>query len=309
MDTDMYEIVVDWAPAYELLASIEAYARQGERKTLELGAVWARGVRARLSPDTEAGLAILKDKKTYLPNLLAWLCPGERDADSFIRWLGTLSPGDLFECLAPYLCDGDAPMLRDLGPRLDRWVGLLAAWNEQYFRHIDSAILDGLRDDAATRREMAQRVAPTEMVEIATGGIHYAPAEQPRTVLLSPQYHYRPWNLNEANRDVRLFLYPCDALPPAPGEPAPGLMRLTNALSDASRLRILRYLAGGRRSFTEIVGIAGLTKGTVHYHLVLLRAAGLVRVHDAGDGAISYSLRPGAVDDLNTRLGDYLMAE
>jgi hypothetical protein len=40
-----YRVEVDWAPAYELLVSLKAYVNRREHKTLELGAVWARGVR------------------------------------------------------------------------------------------------------------------------------------------------------------------------------------------------------------------------------------------------------------------------
>ncbi len=108
------------------------------------------------------------------------------------------------------------------------------------------------------------------------------------------------------NRNPRLLLHLADALPPVPGTPPPALLRLTHALSDESRLRILRYLAAGERSFTEVVREIGLAKSTVHHHLVALRAAGLVRVrHDAAN-AVGYGLRADALDDLDARLTSFL---
>jgi DNA-binding transcriptional ArsR family regulator len=82
-------------------------------------------------------------------------------------------------------------------------------------------------------------------------------------------------------------------------------MRLTRALSDETRLFILRLLTGKQLNFTEIVKEVGLSKSTIHYHLISLRAAGLVIVHTTGKSA-SYSLRLEALNGLPGRIGDYL---
>jgi DNA-binding transcriptional ArsR family regulator len=153
-------------------------------------------------------------------------------------------------------------------------------------------------------------MAPEALVETATCGVHFMPRSGPELVLLVPQYHYRPWNLYDSYRGMRLFEYPAEALPAVPGEPPPGLLRLTGALSDESRLRILHFLAAGPRSFSDVVQVMGLAKSTVHHHMVVLRAAGLVRVYDSGEkAATSYSLRPGAVDQLRDMLHAYLPQE
>ena len=73
-------------------------------------------------------------------------------------------------------------------------------------------------------------------------------------------------------------------------------MRLTHALSDESRLRMLRFVADGPCTLTEVARFIGLSQPTVHHHLVQLRAAGLVRVHFAVSGPSRYSLRPHALD-------------
>jgi hypothetical protein len=43
--------------------------------------------------------------------------------------------------------------------------------------------------------------------------------------------------------------------------------------------------------------------------MVVLRAAGLVRVNEAGNKNATYSLRPGAVEDLGDILNGYLRKE
>jgi hypothetical protein len=42
----------------------------------------------------------------------------------------------------------------------------------------------------------------------------------------------------------------------------------------------------------------------VHYHLAVLRVAGLLRVEDGGHETL-HRLRPSALDDLRDRLHDY----
>jgi DNA-binding transcriptional ArsR family regulator len=309
MEQATYRVEVDWAPAYELLVSVTAYVSRPEQKILELGAGWARGVRQQLQPELAADLAsadALAD--VHVADLLIQQCPGDRDITGYLHWLGALPVGELYERLAPYALEGRAPLPRDLGAVRDRYVRLLVAWYEQYFRLVDPAILSGLAADTAAKQALVGTMAPEALVEAATCGVHFMPRPGPELVLLIPQYHFRPWNLFQDYRGLRRIQYPADALPAVPGEPPPGLLRLTRALSDDSRLRILRFLATGRRSFTDVVQFMGLAKSTVHHHMVVLRAAGLVRVHDRGD-MTSYSLRLAAVDELGDRLHAFLRAE
>jgi len=60
----------------------------------------------------------------------------------------------------------------------------------------------------------------------------------------------------------------------------PELLSALKALSDASRLRIVGLLAGGRRlSVEELADALNLAPGTVVHHLKRLRDAGLVTAH------------------------------
>lgn len=306
----MYDVVVDWAPAYELLASLRAFVNKPERKTLELGATWSAEAARRVDAQIMQPLSPPRRRSClHLLDLLAWLRPGEQSVEQFLDWVASRSAGALYEILGPYLQEADVRLLHELIEGRDSYMTALAHWNERYFRDVDPRILDGLAANAAELRRYAATAGPDDVIDAATNGIRLDLDPAPRVVLLIPQYHYRPWNLYSNYRGLYALQYPADAIPPEPGEPPPPLVRLTRALADVSRLRILRYLVRESLSFTALVRLTGLSKSTVHYHMVLLRAAGLVRVYHSGDGSSTYSLRSGAIDGLSDRLSAFLTME
>ncbi len=303
----MYRVEVVWAPAFELLASLKAYVSRSEQKTLDLEAGWGKEVRGRLTRELTAELAAPRVLQAVdLFDLLAWQCPGEPDAEHFLEWVRALSLGDLYERVAPFVLRSHFSVPDDLEGTRQWYLRLLAAWDEQYFSQVDPAVLAGLRTDAAAKTALIAGMAPDDLVEMASNGVQIAPEMAPEVVVLIPQYHYRPWNLFSYYQNLVLVEYPADALPPAAGEPPTGLLRLTRALSDPSRLGILRLLVDNRRSFSELVTMTGLAKSTVHHHMVALRAAGVVQVYGVGGRTVTYQLRPNAADDLGNRLRAYL---
>ena len=305
----MYQVTVDWAPAYELVISLDAYLATSERKVMDLGADWVKSVRRSLPPAFEAELrAFGPGGKKGLPPLLVWLCPERDDCEGFIRWLRDLTPGTLYETVVPYLRDDQSATIRELATGLRERGCVLAKWNEHYFRHIDAEIAAALRASARATSALGATMDAADLVELATNGIRFLPENDIATVLLIPQYHFQPWNLYDIYREMKIYLYPVDALPTPAGAPPRSLLRLTRALSDDTRLRILRFLSAGSKGFTEITHLTGLAKSTVHHHLVALRAAGLVRVFDGDPNAVRYSLRPRALDELGRYLGAYLSA-
>src|SRR5438094_10364397 len=107
----MYRVEVDWAPAYELLVSLKAYVNRPEHKTLELGAGWVTGVRQQLRPELAAELTSTEAlSDVHVPNLLVRQCPGDCDVAGYLQWLSTLSLGELYERLAPFVLEGHTPL-------------------------------------------------------------------------------------------------------------------------------------------------------------------------------------------------------
>jgi DNA-binding transcriptional ArsR family regulator len=319
IDRQLY-VAVDWAPAWELVLSLLTYVCFPKHSLLELGEPWARDIRRRLPPDLaprllrKNAIGALNLKENDLLMLLVRVCPGKRDTAGFLEWLADLSSGDAYEAVAPLLPDSGPRLPRDFLNWRDRCLQVLNVWNEVYFHAIDPSILD-LLDAAADilqMRLMQMQVqldcSPQELIEETTNGILVEPTAEPLQVTLVPQYHQRPYNTDVTEQGGIVILYPADILPPAADRPPPRLLRLTHALSDESRLRMLRYLADGPRTLTEVARFIGLSQPTVHHHLVQLRAAGLVRVHFVVSTPSRYSLRPHALEQLSDQLGEYLQA-
>lgn len=303
-----YGVEVRWTPVQELVVSMEAYLAGADRRIMDLGEAWVR----RVSRQITSELAHRMTREAMLPIELASLMSLQVDApdnlDAFLAWIAGMSVGDMYERYAALNFGLTMELPNNLDGVRTEALELLRGWNDQYFQSIDPAILEGLAAEADRLARRAEVDTPVDVVEEATGAV-FVPSEPVDSVLLIPQYHYRPWNLYGLFGRMQLYRYPADVVPPAPGEPPIGLMRVTRALGDESRLRILRHLAGGTRSFTELVQLMGLSKSTVHHHLVILRAAGLVRLEHHNDKSRLYSLRPDAARSLNERLTAYLAVE
>lgn len=295
-----YRVKVDWAPAHELVMSLDAYAVVPSHRSIDLGDDWVAQMRAKLDPDLAAC-----SEAPSLPMLTALLhqCPGPRTAAAFLGWLARLTPGELYERLAAE-AGPEAALPGDLGAVRDRMVDLLTRWDQAYFCHVEPGLLDRLAGAADALNEAAVHQAdPAALVEEATRGIYVAPDAEIDVIRLVPQFHKRPLTLQVAGRRSLTFYVPAPDPAGAPGEPGPDLLRQVRALADESRLRLLHDLAGGPRTFMELVARSGLTKGTVHRHIWTLRFAGLVRANYA-DGRLS--LRPGAFERVASLLGDFV---
>jgi DNA-binding transcriptional ArsR family regulator len=82
----------------------------------------------------------------------------------------------------------------------------------------------------------------------------------------------------------------------------PALLAALKALSDASRLRIVGLLAGGRRlSVEELAAALDLSPGTVVHHLKRLRDADLVEAR-ARPPYVEYALRLGRLAEIGGSL-------
>jgi DNA-binding transcriptional ArsR family regulator len=305
------EVSIDWAPAYELVVSLEVFVFRGKHVLVELGQSWADDVRSRLPADfvqraNHAGNGFKGKHEDDLLMLLVRACPGNREASAWLDWLSELSPGEAYEALAHQLPETGPRLPRDFVDWRDRTASLLRAWNASYFGEVEPEVLEGLQRDAERVRGLIGTLPPRDLVEQVTNGMSIEPGPGTWRVELVPQYHLRPYNHDCPLADGIMILYPAEILPPPPDAPPLALMRLTRGLGDESRLRILRFLSEGPRSLTEVARFAGLSQPTVHHHLSQLRSAGLVRIHCSLSSPMRYSLRTHALEQLALALGSYL---
>ncbi|WP_191089650.1 MULTISPECIES: ArsR/SmtB family transcription factor [Paenibacillus] len=298
-----YRVEVDFAPMYECLSSTIAFFHKQNHTSMDSGKEWVRRVQADFAPSLLQRMnEVVKVTEDFALSPFIWRCPGERTVSSFLDWFDGLSSGDLYELTASF----GSPVPPNLTEMRDRASDMLREWDNGYFRSIDPAILQGLEQEAEARRALVEQAAPLEAVEDATQGMRFYSTGRMKLVVLTPQYHTRPLVTSAIYDEYAFINYSCDVLPPANGRPEAPLLRLTRALSDETRLYILRLLSGRQLSFTEIVKEVGLSKSTIHYHLIALRAAGLIIVHSGEKASASYSLRPEALKVLTERIGAYL---
>src|SRR5687768_17657009 len=81
------------------------------------------------------------------------------------------------------------------------------------------------------------------------------------------------------------------------------LVAIFHALSDDTRLAIVKRLAGGERCVCDLQDLLDAAQSRLSYHLKTLKDAGLVS--DRRDGRwVHYSLVPGALETLSSFIGD-----
>lgn len=81
------------------------------------------------------------------------------------------------------------------------------------------------------------------------------------------------------------------------------LVELFHALSDETRLAIVKRLAGGERCVCDLQDLLDAAQSRLSYHLRTLKDAGIVS--DRRDGRwVHYSLVPGALEALSAFAGD-----
>lgn len=300
--SESFLLEVDFAPAHECAASLQAYIRKANHKALESGSSWIKEMNSLLPPEVRTRMKDQSEIENFDFQLLISCCPEPRTPEAFIEWLRSLSPGELYERMAS---TGEA-VPPNLGELRDAAADALANWNTYCFSQVEPEVLEGLSREAERVRQLISRLPANELYEQLTNGMVLHPKEAGQRVLLIPQYHMRPYNNSSFYPNLAITSYPCDAIQSEADFPMPLLSRMTRALSDDSRLRILHYLRSHSEvSFSEIVKHIGISKSTIHYHLVLLRAAGFVKVH-VYPRSTQYSLRRSGITALTSQLGSYL---
>jgi DNA-binding transcriptional ArsR family regulator len=113
---------------------------------------------------------------------------------------------------------------------------------------------------------------PLAAIERLTAGYRYVPEVEAERVVLVPHTVAGLGLVLAQHRSARLIAYPAA---PDRGDEA-RLAALGRALADPKRVEILALVGRGVGRSGDLVEATGLGRSTVHHHLSLLRAAGLV---------------------------------
>jgi DNA-binding transcriptional ArsR family regulator len=186
-------------------------------------------------------------------------------------------------------------------------IELLAAWADRVWNPESLTIVPILERDAAAKRELQRDLPLDRFVTVATNGVEFAPRPGVERLVLIPSFVQRPLVGYVEVGEVMIIVFPVadESVSADTDAPPLRLVRLSKALGDEKRLRILRALAGGEKTLMELAESFGVAKTTMHHHMIVLRSAGLVTV---GVGSKRYRLRHETVPDVGALLSGYLGA-
>jgi DNA-binding transcriptional ArsR family regulator len=191
----------------------------------------------------------------------------------------------------------------------DRMAATLRRFRNEVFSKYEDEFGKAIAAAAGARRSVATRDSAKDVIEEVTNGLDYEIPLGVCRVILVPSVVVRPLSLIDQYRDALIVCYGLadEFLNLNPEAPPSWMVRFYKALSDEKRLRILRRLSEGDTSLDELTEMLDLTKSTVHHHITILRAAGLVRVQMGSTKAESkYGLRPQAFEDASAFLEGYM---
>jgi DNA-binding transcriptional ArsR family regulator len=186
-------------------------------------------------------------------------------------------------------------------------LAALEGWAERVWKPESLTIMPIIERDAEAKRELQRELPLDQFVTTATNGVEFAPRPGVDRVVMVPSFVNRPLVTYNEIGETLLIIFPvADESVSADADAPPlRLVRLSKALGDEKRLRILRALADGEKSLVELAEMFGVPKTSMHHHMIVLRSAGLVAV---GVGQKRYRLRTETVPDLGALLGGYLGA-
>ncbi|KQL52305.1 ArsR family transcriptional regulator [Heyndrickxia shackletonii] len=220
------------------------------------------------------------------------------DAASVKEMKNLTSDNPFFPDYIEFICNADGDLLKE------HLIAVVSGWYQFVLKKDEEKIQSILKTDYESKKRMADKLTPEELVEWATGGVTYNPEPSVNYVLLIPQYTYRPWNIAADLEDTKVYYYPVANESIYPNDryaPNNFLVLKHKALGDEARLRIVKLLYEGDRTLQEITEHLDVGKSTIHHHLKILRSAKLVEIIDS-----KYSLKRKSLDMLAKELEYFL---
>ena len=192
----------------------------------------------------------------------------------------------------------------------ERYLAALQAYVTVFFAEEERRIKPYLQQALTKAQELATRLDFSKLFVELSQGVKIAALEEADEVMFVPSYWTTPLVMYDCvieNHWVVLFgARPADVAL-VPGEVVPdALLRALKALSDPTRLLILRYLSDKPQTPSQLARRLRLRAPTVIHHLNALRLAGLVYVTLEGQEEKRYTVRASAVAETFDTLRKFL---
>ncbi|OAB44564.1 ArsR/SmtB family transcription factor [Paenibacillus glacialis] len=302
-----YKVKVDVSSIYELMASFMVYTSKKWTDDMDMGPQWVHTVNNQLSESVRTALAPASSWPfDDFDVLYTWAILRQTgdDVEPFLEHLMHCSDDSLFEISSPYI---PTMTVENAGRIRNDYVPLLKLWYVHYFKQVEGDIKPLIEVDALEKRTLLTKMDPENLIEYASAGLVVENMPEIETVVLFPTVHNRPMNLFCFYTNMLLIQYPVD-IPEEDheNEPPMCLTRMTHALSDLNRLRLLRYVADKPKSLTDMQRDLNQPIETLRHHLRILRVAGFLRIHLGNHNNEKYSIRPDGVAELQIFLESYI---
>jgi DNA-binding transcriptional ArsR family regulator len=195
----------------------------------------------------------------------------------------------------------------------ERLLSALRAYQEVFFAEEESRIRPALQRALERARRLAEELEPRDLLEQLSEGVRLDEGFEAPEIVLAPSYWATPlliFGQVSEQRGVILFGARPKQDSLVPGEAVPeATLRALKALSDPTRLRILRYLAEEPLTPTQLSQRLRLRTSTVVHHLLQLRLATLVQLSIGGGKEKRYSTRTAAVEQIFAGLEGFLKVD
>lgn len=301
-----YDVKVDHSLVYELISSFMIYTTQKWVNNLDVGPEWIAEIDARLTPEerrqfAEAAKFPFADYDVLYVWALERNIAGE--VSKFLNEVAELPVDTLYHRTKSYI----PAVNNDTIERIrSSYIPLLNCWQRLYFGPNENQFLPLLEEDAAEKHTLLQKMDTDALIEYASGGLVLEPLKPITQVVLTPSIHFRPINTYVFYENVLFIQYPLDIPELDEDEPPMVLKRLTRALAEPQRLRLLRYVADEPKSMQEMLTDLGEPKEQLMHDLMRLRVAGLLRIHLLAQDTEKFSIRPDGAAELQMFLESYI---
>ncbi len=195
----------------------------------------------------------------------------------------------------------------------EKYLQAMQTYHTVFFAEEERRIRPVLQSALARAQDLAERLSLPELVESLSQGVRFASLPEKTEVVLAPSYWSTPFIVfGQISPGCELMLFggrPLDT-PLVPGSVIPSsLVQSLKAMSDPTRLQILRYLAGESLTPSQLSRRLRLRAPTVTHHLNALRLAGLVQVTIESENEKRYATRPEMIAGTFDALQQFLIRE
>ena len=194
-----------------------------------------------------------------------------------------------------------------------KFIKALEAFIDNFFAEEEQRILPVLKNGLSHAQMRAGSLALPALLEELSNGVRMEKLDSYSRIVLAPSFWGSPYLFVEKlNVDTLMIVFGArpDSMAVIPGDIVPdALIRSLKALSDSTRLRILRYLAQSPRTAAELSRALRLRPPTVLHHLNQLRMAGMVQILLSEEGERQFSPRYDGFENTVDLLKQFVQGE